>query len=389
MYHQSILKLLILIQALFHIFSKGGIPTLPPLVQSIGFSANNLVGEIPSSICNLSSLQTLLLYKNNLGGTIPKCFGNFSATLLYFSVHKNNVRGKIPENFAEGCSLKSFDVDDNQLEGSIPRSLAYCKDLELLDVGNNNFNDTFPNWLGNLDQLQVLILRSNRFYDHIDRYFPVGVPSFSRLRVIDISHNEFSGYLPKNFFEDLIAIREEYKKKVKPEYMIGSMNGRYSLGVYLTTKGLETRFQKLSTVWMVIDFSNNQFFGEIPKTVGELHSLIVLNLSHNSLTGSIPSALGELTQLESLDLSSNKLQGKIPEQLKNLIFLEVLNLSHNYLVGPIPGGKQFDTFPNDSYIGNSGLCGFRLSASCGNNGELKPTPTKDHFTGGFNWKRLC
>ncbi|XVF79001.1 hypothetical protein PTKIN_Ptkin14bG0183800 [Pterospermum kingtungense] len=301
-------------------------------------------------------------------------------------MHKNNFHGKIPENFADSCSLKSFDIDNNQLEGSLPRSLGNCKDLEILDVGNNNFNDTFPDWLGNLDQLKVLVLRSNRFYGHIDRYFQVTVPSFSRLGVIDISQNEFSGYLPTKFFQDLIAIREKNKNKVKPEYLIDADIDGYYLSLTFTTKGLETEFQKLLTVWMAIDFSNNQFFGEIPKTVGELHSLIALNLSHNSLTGPIPSALGELTQLESLDLSSNKLEGIIPAELKNLIFLEVLNLSHNYLVGPVPRGKQFDTFPNDSYIGNLGLCGFPLSTSCSNNEILKPIPIKDRFIGGFNWK---
>ncbi|XVE63379.1 hypothetical protein DITRI_Ditri07aG0015500 [Diplodiscus trichospermus] len=50
----------------------------------------------------------------------------------------------------------------------------------------------------------------------------------------------------------------------------------------------------------------------------------------------------------------------------NLTFLEVLNLSKNNLVGPIPHGNQFDTFDNDSYSGNLGLCGLPLSRQCGN-----------------------
>ena len=88
--------------------------------------------------------------------------------------------------------------------------------------------------------------------------------------------------------------------------------------------------------------------------------------------------LGNLIELESLDLSSNKLDGQIPLQLANLSFLSVLNLSHNRLVGPIPQGAQFNTFENDSYIGNLGLCGYPLSINCSNNGE--------NTSGWFDWK---
>ncbi|XP_017979637.1 PREDICTED: receptor like protein 30-like [Theobroma cacao] len=117
---------------------------------------------------------------------------------------------------------------------------------------------------------------------------------------------------------------------------------------------------------MSIDLSNNEFQGEIPEVIGKLNSLKELNLSHNNLSGCMPTSMGNLTSLESLNLSWNKLVGKIPTQLASLGFLEVLNLSQNQLVGPIPQGKQFNTFGNDSYVGNLGLCAFPLSNRCDN-----------------------
>ncbi|KAE8725256.1 Seed imbibition 1 isoform 1 [Hibiscus syriacus] len=332
--------------------------------------------------------MALSLSNNSLDGTVPECIGNLSS-LSHVDLRMNNFYGKIPENFAEGCRLKSFLICKNQVEGSLPRSLGNCKDLKLLDVGNNYLNDTFPNWLGNLDQLQVLVLRSNRFYGEVDSYDV----TFTRLRVIDLSRNNFSGYLHVNFFENLHAIREVNEKKVKPEYMEEVIVGGtvYSVpGLSFTTKGLETEFEKLLTIWTDIDFSRNQFSGEIPKTIGELHSLIALNLSHNCLTGPIPSSLGDLSELESLDLSSNKLHGKIPTEFTNLGFLEVLNLSHNNLVGPIPKGKQLDTFSNDSYVGNLGLCGLPLSKSCDNDegtaAKFDRDDDDDDDDDGLNWK---
>ncbi|XWS09703.1 hypothetical protein CRYUN_Cryun39dG0012000 [Craigia yunnanensis] len=107
-------------------------------------------------------------------------------------------------------------------------------------------------------------------------------------------------------------------------------------------------------------------------SIGKLNSLIGLNLSHNDLSGCIPTSIGNLTSLEWLDLSSNKLAGTIPVRLVDLTFLSTFNVSENQLEGQIPQGKQFNTFGNDSYEGNKGLCGFPVSKGCSNS---EPPPS--------------
>ncbi|GLU15256.1 hypothetical protein SLE2022_317620 [Rubroshorea leprosula] len=363
---------------------QGSLPILSTnwnSMEQLLISGNNLTGEIPSSCCSFSSLAVLDLANNSLEGKIPECLRNLS-DLFNLDLQMNKFHGKIPNSFVNMSELRTLHLNDNQLEGLLPQSLVNCSNLEILDVGNNNLNDIFPHWLGVLPRLEVLILRSNQFHGAISNSMPAFY--FHQLRIIDIAQNDFIGLLPSNFFKilkgmrDVAPVKLEYLdwKQVWPmqcddeESCSIHYSPFYKDSVNVTMKGSERELVRILKIFTTIDFSSNQFYGPIPEELGELNSLLLLNLSHNSLNSQIPSSLGELAALESLDLSSNKLEGGIPEQLTNLTFLSVLNLSHNKLVGHIPEGKQFSTFSNDSYIGNSGLCGFPLTKNC--HGEEEP-----------------
>ncbi|KAI3847940.1 hypothetical protein MKW92_002144, partial [Papaver armeniacum] len=148
------------------------------------------------------------------------------------------------------------------------------------------------------------------------------------------------------------------------EFSSGVSGIYYQQQVTVTSKGLYLELVKVQTIFTSIDFSNNEFEGEIPEGIADLTSLRILNFSGNALRGSIPSAFGNLTNLESLDLSRNKLTGEIPSQLAALSFLSVLNLSFNNLEGKIPSGSQIQTFEPSSFEGNDELCGFPLPKNC-------------------------
>ncbi|XP_022717775.1 receptor-like protein 12 [Durio zibethinus] len=353
----------------------------PPLFLSIFLiSENNLTGNIPSLICNWTSLVVLDLSKNSLSGTIPECLGNFSYSLKFMNLQMNNFSGKIPDSFMNNL-LKNLFLNDNQMDGLLPRSLANCSYLEVLNLGNNKLTDTFPHWLASLPSLQVLILRFNRLHGSIPN--SIASSNFSALRIIDLSGNEFTGPLPTKLVQNLRAMKDVPKQKPSEPFLYKSTDRRvgyaydyYQISVNVTMKRLEIELVKTLAIFIAMDFSNNLFCGQIPEALGELISLQMLNFSHNNFTGSIPPSLGNLVALESLDLSSNKLGGGIPSQLTNLTFLAVLNLSENNLVGPIPHGNQFGTFDNDSYSGNLGLCGLPLSEKCGNEEKRKPPAPK-------------
>ncbi|GLT32395.1 hypothetical protein SLA2020_070660 [Shorea laevis] len=348
---------------------------------------------------------------NSLNGTIPQCL-NEMQFLKVFDLSRNNLNGNISDKFSSNCSLQTLNLNGNHLEGEVPRSLANCTILEVLDLGNNQISDTFPCHLKNMSSLRVLVLRYNNFHGLIT--CPDDNSSWPPLQIVDLASNQFKGELPSRWlrtWEAMMVASDEFKVLVLEEdahfeldhnilipalcsYCTDDGCGRfprripglcqdtnadlftsttvdifsqginYRYAITTTIKGSERRLVKILSLFASIDFSCNKFEGQIPKVLGEFRALYALNLSHNYFIGLIPSSLGNLQHLESLDLSSNNLSGEIPQQLGDLNFLAVLNLSHNQLEGRIPSGRQLQTFSEDSFKDNKGLCGMPLKKNC-------------------------
>ncbi|KAB2631870.1 receptor-like protein 12 [Pyrus ussuriensis x Pyrus communis] len=367
----------------------GSLPIAPPTMLEYTGTDNNFTGEISPLLCSMKNLQLLDLSKNKLSGMLPQCLGNFSDDLILLLLGNNSFHGVIPQTYNNGNSLRMIDVSHNKLQGQLPRSLVNCVGLEYLVLSNNQFNDVFPIWLGTLRGLKLLAMRHNGFYGVIGKS-RMNV-DFPKLRILDLSYNNFTGAVP-SVFPDIIINKSAYMY-TDVVYDVGGITidtrGDYALTI--ATKGLEQYYPKIREEFASFDISSNKFEGMIPEFIGNLKELLSLNLSHNILTGSIPSSFGNLMKLESLDLSQNKLSGRIPQQLVQLNFLSTFNVSHNYLTGPIPQGTQLTSMNVTSYEGNSGLCGDPLPKKCGN--PPKPPPSTvdegDSSSEGifeFDWK---
>ncbi|KAE8717463.1 Detected protein of confused Function [Hibiscus syriacus] len=126
---------------------------------------------------------------------------------------------------------------------------------------------------------------------------------------------------------------------------------------------------------IVLDFSSNLLFGQIPvefaelamletlelgfpQELGYLKALRKLELSTNGLSGTVPIQLGKLTQLEFLDLANNLLSGSLPLTIfKNLQTLASLDISINSFSGNIPPEIGDLRNPNALYIGSNQFTG--------------------------------
>ncbi|EOA32389.1 hypothetical protein CARUB_v10015659mg [Capsella rubella] len=317
-------------------------PIKPRLSSTLRYffgANNNFSGKIPSFICALGSLTVLDLSNNKFNGSIPRCMGYFSSTLEVINLRNNRLCGGLPVNIS--ASVKSLDVGHNQLVGKLPRNLVRNSSLEVLNVESNKISDVFPSWLSSLQDLQVLVLRSNAFHG------PIQHTGFSKLRIIDISNNHFSGTLPSIFFVNWTAMFSLGKTE---DLSNGGYMGTYyySDSMVLMNKGQEMEMVRILNIFTSIDFSGNKFEGEIPMSIGLLKSFIMANLR----------------ELESLDVSLNKLSGEIPQELGKLSYLAYMNFSHNQLVGLVPGGTQFQTQPCSSFADNPGLFRPSLEKIC-------------------------
>ncbi|CAL8174380.1 unnamed protein product [Prunus armeniaca] len=356
----------------------GRLPVPPPSLLEYGATNNKFTGEISPLLCNMNSLLYLDLSKNNLSGTLPQCLGNFSDGLILLLLGSNSFHGMMPQSFNNRSSLRMIDVSHNQLQGQLPRSLANCVILEYLVLSNNQFNDVFPIWLGTLPELKLLAMPHNEFYGVIGQS-RTNI-DFPRLRILDLSYNNFKGEIPP-LFPNITINKSTNKSTYMYAYVYYDLNG-ISIGrsvaysITLAIKGLDLHYSKIQEGFAAIDISSNKFEGTILDFVGNLKELHSLNISSNILNGSIPSSLGNLRNLESLDLSHNMLSGQIPQQLTRLTFLGNFDVSHNNLTGPIPQGTQLTSFNSTSYEGNPGLCGDPLP-KCGNQEAPQPPPSTE------------
>ncbi|RZC51423.1 hypothetical protein C5167_019851, partial [Papaver somniferum] len=156
----------------------------------ISLSENNLVGQIPTSICNLSNLNGLYLFQNQLSGAIPQEIGRLRL-LIDFSLSGNNLlNGPIPKQLGECSNLVYLDLSSNGFNESIPYQIENLISLQsMMNLSRNELRGEIPSDFGKLDKLETLDLSHNKLS--------------ACLTTVNISYNELSGPIPNiKAFED-------------------------------------------------------------------------------------------------------------------------------------------------------------------------------------------
>jgi len=239
---------------------EGEIPVPPFGTSFFSISNNKLTGDLSSRICNAISLEILNLSHNNFTGKLPQCLGTFQ-NLSVLDLQKNNLVGIIPKIYFEMRVLETMNFNGNQLKGPLPNAIAKCKNLKVLDLGKNKIEGSFPSWLESLPELQVLVLRANRLNGTISS-LKTNHP-FPKLRVFDVSNNNFSGTLPTTYLKNfkgmvMTNVNDDL------QYMGDSIGFSYYDSVVVTIKGFDFELDRILTTFTTLDLSSNKFVGDIP-----------------------------------------------------------------------------------------------------------------------------
>ncbi|KAL3345972.1 hypothetical protein AABB24_024762 [Solanum stoloniferum] len=345
-----------------------------PKLQVISLSHNNLSGSLPASLfCNVSiyppslsivqlgfnaftnivkqesskcfsSLQILDLQHNQIHGEFPLILTNISA-LTSLDVSWNLFSGNIPSAIGNLWRLEELRMTNNSFEGALPFEITNCSDLKVLDLEGNRMTGDIPMFLGDLRSLKTLSLGRNQFSGSI----PSSFRNLSNLENLNLGGNGLNGRLP----EEVMGLSNLSTLNLSGNKFSGSMP--VNIG----------NLQQLS----VLNLSKNGFSGTIPSSIGTLYKLAVVDLSGQNFSGNIPESLSRLSNLTVLDLSTNNFTGEIPANLTMLSSLVSFNVSNNNLGGQIPEmlGSRFNNSLN--YAGNQGLCGEPLERRCETSGD--------------------
>jgi gliding motility-associated-like protein len=168
-----------------------GITAITDRVYTIDLRTNNLTGTLPSSIGNLTGLQSLQLDANSIGGNIPASMGNL-VNLQYLSIIINPLTGSIPSSLGNMSSLIWMRFADDSLSGSIPASLGNIVPLAYIDLGNNQLSGSIPVSLGNLPNLYELTLGLNQLTGTI----PASFGNLTNIHNLELDFNQLTGSIP-------------------------------------------------------------------------------------------------------------------------------------------------------------------------------------------------
>ena len=310
-------------------------------IVALRLGGNNLSGQIPPELGNLSKLEHLSIQYNQLTGSIPSRLSNLTE-LTSLSLNGNRLTGAIPLELSGLNNLQILLLDYNELTGSIPSELGNLSELVVLWLHNNRLTGTIPPELGNPHELHELFLTNNQL---------TGCIPFT---LSDIPVNDFTQL-------DLPFCDNPDRAILVALYHATNGDNWTNNTNWLTDAPLHKWYGvDTDNGWNVHELSltDNRLTGRLPPELGDLHFVKGLYFDNNQLTGHIPPELGNLSKnLVVLWLHSNQFSGTIPPELGNLDKLRDLNVSDNQFTGELPDElTELRELYSLLFDNNAGLC---------------------------------
>ncbi|XP_023754857.2 receptor-like protein EIX1 [Lactuca sativa] len=281
-------------------------------LQRLSASGSQFTGSLPDDIQKFTSLTHLILYENQLKGTISKKLWELP-NLKILDLSESSLHGFPSSDYMSNRShIESIQLSSCKLGPHFPKWIQELKNLTSLDIANNGISDTIPLefWDSWPSRLTFLNLSSN----NISGKVPDLSSNFDSNSVIDLSSNRFDG--PITNVSSTVALLNLSRNKF--------------------SGGISFLCQVVHGFLVILDLSHNFLSGQLPDCLWHFKELQVLNLEHNNLSGRLPASLGSMINLEALDLYKNNFSEEFPLSVKNCTSLKSLNLGANKFSGNLP-----------------------------------------------------
>lgn len=229
-------------------------------VTALEVAGNNLTGELPDEIGDLSKLKKIILWGNELTGELPSSIWGLTE-LEELVLTGNSIEGSLTSDIENLTALTNLTLNDNEFSGELPPEIGNLANLTTLWLQGNNFGGPIPLEIGNLTNLLSLDFLFNDFSGGI----PTALSNLTMLNFLRLSENNLTGEIPAE---------------------IGQMS---SLGV--------------------LALNDNNLEGDIPTELGDLSQLFYFDVSNNDFTGDIPASMTSLNSLGTLIIGENQLSG--------------------------------------------------------------------------------
>ncbi|XP_022148306.1 probable LRR receptor-like serine/threonine-protein kinase At1g34110 [Momordica charantia] len=317
-------------------------------LEFLDISSNQFTGILPPTISNLKSIKILQLDDNNFEG--PFSFSSLAnlSKLKVFQLSTKTMTNNLqvetenpsfsPTFQLNVLKLSNCNLNTKNGSSNIPNFLSTQHHLKFVDLSHNNLVGTVPVWLlQNNTNLDHLILTNNSLIGNLQ------LPSFKHpLTNLKLSCNSLSGQLPSDMgFLLPNLVHFNISRNNFEGNLPSSITTMRSLNIFdlsnnrFSGKLQMSMFSNMSQLSR-LQLRNNNFSGSIEDGVQDIPDLIVLDISKNLISGKIPHWIGSLTNLLYLQVAKNHLQGKLSSKLCSLHYLKFLDVSQNQLSGPIP-----------------------------------------------------
>lgn len=177
--------------------SSGDYKTCYSYIIGVTLQSASIVGSIPPTIGNISTLYRLELTGNpKLTGPLPRTLNENS--LIILDVHDNALEGELPDFGVHFFFLLTLDLSGNKFNGPFPISqISWLTNIETLRLGRNRFEGPVPERaFENMTMIFELDLSSNKFNGTLPN-----LTMIHSLRTVNLSRNGFTGsFLISSYF---------------------------------------------------------------------------------------------------------------------------------------------------------------------------------------------